>query len=322
MTETSSSGTSIAEQATYLAYAGGWQAVRRMPEGMAYGMFDRLADNQWKRQGASVKRLEANLRRVVGPVSNDELRRFSREGMRSYMRYWCDAFRLPGWDRERIDTFEITNSGALSEALSRGGVVVALPHAGNWDHAGAYASVHFSPIHTVAEKLRPEQLFDRFVAFRTGLGMTIHGLGNAGVFTALAETLRQGGLVALLADRDLAARGIDVTFFGERARFPAGPAALAIDTGATLLAADLFWGGHNMATLVRVPLDESGADRQERIRRTTQTLADLLSVGIARHPVDWHMLQRLWLADLDPERLAAQDAAARAADAGSVKEGG
>ncbi len=299
----------MAEQATYLAYAGGWQAVRRMPEGMAYGAFERLADNQWKRQGPSVQRLEANLRRVVGPVSNDELRRFSREGMRSYLRYWCDAFRLPGWDRERIDTFEITNSGVLSEALSRGGVVVALPHAGNWDHAGAFACIHFAPVHTVAEKLRPEKLFERFVAFRTELGMTIHGLGDAGVFTALADALREGGLVALLADRDLSARGIEVTFFGERARFPAGPAALAIDTGATLLAADLFWGDeHNMATLIPVPVDPTDDERQVRVSRTTQAVADALQVAIARHPTDWHMLQRLWLADLDPDRLAARDA--------------
>ncbi len=300
------------EQATYLAYAGGWRAVRLMPERLAYGTFDQIADQLWRSHGPSVRRLEANLGRVLGPVDPEELRAVSRVGMRSYMRYWCDAFRLPGWDAARIDTFEMRHPERLSDPVASGrGVVAALPHMGNWDHAGAWCSQHISPVNTVAEKLEPEALFTAFVDFRTSLGMTIHGLGDPGVYQELRDTLESGGLVALLADRDLSAKGVDVEFFGETARFPAGPAALAIDTGASLVPVSLSWEGHNVAEILPEIVPPATGDRDERIRVTTQALADALATGIAAHPSDWHMLQRLWLADLDPARLAARDASQR-----------
>ncbi|MGB8019863.1 MAG: phosphatidylinositol mannoside acyltransferase [Candidatus Nanopelagicales bacterium] len=303
---------SLTEHATYLAYAGGWQAVRWMPERVAYGLFDRLADQQWRSHSAGVGRLEANLARVLGPVGAEELRAASRAGMRSYMRYWCDAFRLPGWDSARIDSFDLRHGDRLTDSLSVGrGVVIALPHMGNWDHAGAYVSRKVSQVHAVAERLEPEQLFEAFVEYRTALGMRIHGLGDPGVYQALREEAAAGGLIALLADRDLSARGIDVTFFGQAARFPAGPAALAVDTGAALHPASLFWTGRNVADILPEVVPPSDGDRAERIRATTQGMADVFQRAIAEHPTDWHMLQRLWLADLDPRRLAARDAADR-----------
>ncbi len=290
----------LAQEATYLAYAGAWRAVRTMPESVAYAGFTRLADRQWRARGGPVRRLEANLRRVLGPVAPDELREASREGMRSYMRYWCDAFRLPSWDESRIDTFELIRADRLSEPITQGrGVVAALPHMGNWDHAGAYASRHVAPVHTVAERLRPEKLYEAFVEFRRSLGMHVHGLGEPGVFEHLRRTLQAGGLVALLADRDLSASGVEVTLFGETARFPAGPAALAIDTGACLVPVHLHWSGHNVASVLPEIIPATSGSRQERIASTTQALARRLEDGIRDHPADWHMLQRLWVADLD-----------------------
>ena len=125
------------------AYGTGWAVVRRMPERAAYAMFGRIADATWARRGPQVRRLESNLRRVLGPDATDaDVRRVSREGMRSYLRYWCDTFRLPGWSRERIVSgFVAHDDHLLADALAVGrGVVVALPHMGNWDHAGAWAA--------------------------------------------------------------------------------------------------------------------------------------------------------------------------------------
>jgi len=300
----------IAETATYLAYAGGWRAVRMMPERSAYALFERIADQQWRSRGGSVQRLEANLSRVVGPVPVEELRQLSRAGMRSYMRYWCDAFRLPGWDGARIDTFEIVNMHRLTEQVNAGrGVVAALPHMGNWDHAGAYAARKIGHLHSVAERLEPERLFEAFLAYRQSLGMTIHGLGDPGVYERLADACRYAAVVALLADRDLSAKGIEVQFFGEATRFPAGPAALAVDTGAALHPVSLYWAGHNVAEVLPEIVPPADGVRSDRIRVATQAIATALEAGIRAHPEDWHMLQRLWLADLDPARMAARDRA-------------
>ncbi len=296
----SSAAAALTREVTYVAYAGAWRAVRWMPESVAYAGFERLADRQWRAGARPVRRLEANLRRVLGPVPPDALREVSRQGMRSYFRYWCDAFRLPSWDEQRVDTFELIHAERLSEPVGQGrGVVAALPHMGNWDHAGAYTSRHISPVHTVAERLQPEKLYDAFVEFRRSLGMRIDGLGAPGVYDNLRATLDAGGLVALLADRDLSASGVDVTFFGETARFPAGPAALAIDTGASLVPVHLYWAGHNVARILPEIVPAASGDRRERIRATTQAVARSLEEGIVEHPADWHMLQRLWLADLD-----------------------
>jgi KDO2-lipid IV(A) lauroyltransferase len=281
-----------------------------MPERAAYGLFDRIADQQWRSRSTGVRRLEANLRRVVGPVDEAELRALSREGMRSYMRYWCDAFRLPGWDGARLDSFELRAGERILAPLGAGrGVVGALAHMGNWDHAGAYFSRNHVQVVTVAERLEPVRLFDAFVSFRESLGMRILGLGEPGVFEQLATTLSAGGFVPLLADRDLSASGVEVTFFGERTRFPAGPAALAIDTGAALLPVALYWEGRNVGEILPEVVPPAEGDRTERIQVATQAVADALEDAIRAHPQDWHMLQRLWLADLDPAKLAARDRA-------------
>jgi lauroyl/myristoyl acyltransferase len=299
----------LTDSATYLAYAAGWRAVRLMPEAAAYATFARIADQQWRSRGTGVQRLEANLARVLGPVPQEQLRKVSRAGMRSYLRYWCDAFRMPGWDAARIESFEVRHLHRVVDPLGAGrGVVLALPHMGNWDHAGAFISHTYTPIHSVAERLEPARLFDAFLAYRESLGMRIHGLGDPGVFEQLAEACRSGGAVALLADRDLSARGVPVEFFGEQTRFPAGPAALAVDTGAALLPVSLFWAGHNAAEVLPEVVPPTHGDRAERIRAATQAVATALEAGIRAHPEDWHMLQRLWLSDLDPARLAARDA--------------
>jgi lauroyl/myristoyl acyltransferase len=287
-------------------FGAGWSAVRRMPENVAYSMFERIADTMWSRRGSSVLRLEANLRRVVPDATDDEIRRLSHAGMRSYMRYWCEAFRLPGWSRARIvESIRIVDDNYLGDALATGrGVVVALPHMGNWDHAGAWATLVHSPVVTVAERLKPEDLYEKFLAFRRGLGMDVIPLtGGEPVFPYLAQKLREANLVALLGDRDLSNSGVPVRFFGAKAKFPAGPAALAVDTGAVLLTAQLYLeDGRNVVRFhppVEVPAD---GERSRRIFRATQLVADQIEVSIRERPTDWHMLQRLWVDDLDPSK--------------------
>lgn len=287
------------------AYAAGWTAVKRLPEPAAARLFTVIADRAWRRRGRGVLRLEANLRRVVPGAGPERLAELSRAGMRSYMRYWMESFRLPTWSAERIRTsFDVKDIHRVDEGMAAGrGVVLALPHLANWDHAGAWIADRGYPFTTVAERLRPEKLFDRFVAYREGLGMEVlaHEGGDAGAFGTMARRLRAGGLVCLVADRDMSRNGVDVTFFGEAARMPAGPAALALRTGALLLPVTLWYDGPDrLQGRVHPPVGvpEHG-DRREKAAVMTQALADAFAEGIAGHPEDWHMLQRLWLADLE-----------------------
>jgi KDO2-lipid IV(A) lauroyltransferase len=297
---------SVADALVSFGFGAGWSAVRRMPEKTAYAMFDRVADTMWARRGGSVLRLESNLRRVAPGASDEEIRRLSRAGMRSYMRYWCETFRLPGWSRDRIvGSIRIIDDHHLADGLATGrGVVVALPHMGNWDHAGAWATLAHSPVVTVAERLKPEDLYEKFLAYRRGLGLDVIPLtGGEPVFPYLSQRLNEGRLVALLGDRDLSNSGVPVTFFGSKAKFPAGPAALAVDTGAVLLTAQLYVEDGRNVVRFHPPVDvPAEGERSRRIFRTTQLVADQIEVSIRERPTDWHMLQRLWVADLDPSK--------------------
>jgi KDO2-lipid IV(A) lauroyltransferase len=176
------------------------------------------------------------------------------------------------------------------------GVVFALPHSGNWDHAGAWFAATGVPFTTVAERLKPESLFDRFLAFRESLGMEVLPLtgGERPPVDVLTERLADGRVLCLLADRDLTPRGVDVTFFGAATRMPAGPATLALRTGAALVPVHLAFlpDGWQVTFYDEVPHTD--------VQTMTQVLAARFEEGIGRHPADWHMLQKLWLDDLDP----------------------
>ena len=290
-----------------LGYTGGWSAVRHLPERAAYLLFRRIADAAWRRRGPSVQRLEANLSRALGTTDEAALRDASRAGMRSYLRYWCEAFRLPDWDRGRVvEHIRIEGEHNMREPLAAGrGVVAALPHMANWDHGGAWACLTGAQVTTVAERLRPERLFERFLAYREGLGMEILPLsgGTDDVFATLADRLRQGHLVPLLADRDISRRGIEVDLLGEATRLPAGPAVLAMRTGAALVPVTLWYEGKEPDHRLVVRFHEEvpppdGVRGSARVIHLTQAVADRFSAGIAEHAEDWHMLQPLFLADL------------------------
>ncbi|GAB2946625.1 phosphatidylinositol mannoside acyltransferase [Streptomyces pseudoechinosporeus] len=294
----------LRERLTDGAYALGWSTVKKLPEPVAVRLGRAIADITWKRRGKGVRRLESNYARVVPDATPERLAELSRAGMRSYLRYWMESFRLPAWSSERIKNgFTAKDLHYLTDGLASGkGVILALPHLGNWDLAGAWVTTKLeTPFTTVAERLKPETLYDRFVAYREGLGMEVLA-HDASVFGTLARRLRDGGMVCLVADRDLSASGVEVKFFGESTRMPAGPALLAQQTGALLLPVTLWYDDSPvMRGRVHPPVEvpETGT-RAEKTSVMTQALADAFATGIAEHPEDWHMLQRLWLADLEP----------------------
>jgi len=299
----------LSERATSAAYRVGWLAVRLIPESCARWVFARIADYLWRRRGRRVRQFEANLRRIVPDASDTELRRLSRAGMRSYLRYWMEAFRLPTMPTERITSGMSVvgeEQAALASIRAGRGVVFALPHSGNVDVAAAWImSRGFGQISVVAERLKPESVFRQFVAYRESLGMeVVPHKGGPSPFGVMAQRLRSGRLVCLVADRDLSAGGVEVELFGEMARVAAGPAALALRTGAALMPVTLWfegsdWRGH-IYPEIPVPADGTQA---EKVTSMTQQLAAVWETSLRAHPEDWHMLQKVFAADLDPARL-------------------
>ncbi|MEU5323303.1 phosphatidylinositol mannoside acyltransferase [Streptomyces sp. NPDC021056] len=298
---------SAQDRLTDALYGLGWGAVKKLPEPVAVRLGRTIADLAWKQRGRGVQRLESNYARVVPDATPERLAELSRAGMRSYLRYWMESFRLPAWSKERIrGGFDPKDVHHLTEGLASGrGVVLALPHMANWDLAGAWVTTQLeTPFTTVAERLKPETLYDRFVAYREGLGMEVLPHTGGTAFGTLARRLRDGGLVCLVAERDLSSSGVEVQFFGEATRIPAGPALLAQQTGALLLPVTLWYDDSPvMRGRVHPPVEVPGTGtRAEKTSVMAQALADAFASGIADHPEDWHMLQRLWLKDLDPSK--------------------
>jgi KDO2-lipid IV(A) lauroyltransferase len=243
-------------------------------------------------------RLKSNLARVRPDLTEKELELLTRAGMRSYMRYWCEAFRLPTYSPNKInETFELRGKEILDATLNQGNGAIMIPgHMANWDLAGAWATQRYGALTTVAEQLKPKDLFDQFLEYRESLGMEVLPLGEPDVMRSLLRRLREGRLVALLGDRDLTSSGVIVDFFGGKASFPAGPALLSIMTGAPLHPVTMHNEGHQTVGVVypRVEVPEL-ADRDAQVSHMTQQIARAFEVGIAEHPEDWHMLQRVWL---------------------------
>ena len=286
-------------------YFAGWRLVRSLPEKFAYRIFERIGRIALSRNGSRIQRLRSNLTRVCPEKSAAEMDLLMQQAMRSYMRYWCDTFRSPDWTRDRISqTVTVVGEELLTGPMKQGtGVVVALPHAGNWDHAGSYFCGMGFPLVTVAERLKPEALFNKFLEYRQNMGMEVLALDSRSMATLLKRA-REGALIALVADRDLSKSGIDVSFFGYPSRMPAGPALLAVRTGIPLITAFVSYtetGIHIEFNPVDVP---SVGSESEKISAVVQKCADLFAKGISTAPQDWHMLQRIWIDGDFQERSA------------------
>jgi len=284
------------ERITSWGYFAAWRLLRWLPENFVYRTAYKISDLLTKRNGASVQRLRSNLARTQPAITALDLDLLVYRAMRSAIRYWCDTFRLPDWSLERIqNTVTTTNEHLLLDAMAAGkGAIVTLPHVGNYDHAAAYFCGKGARLVTVAEHLKPEALFKKFMAYRAAFGMEALPLDGR-VIPTLALRLRSGCVVALAADRDLSRSGINVNFFGGPARMPAGPAILALKTEAPLLYAMVSYTESGIhIDFEKVPMPTLGSE-SEKIAAIIQNSADLFAKGIATHPQDWHMMQRIWI---------------------------
>lgn len=300
------------QRASELGYAAGWWLIHRLPAGLAGAAFRLGADFAARREGPGVRQLRKNLARVVPQAGQAELDELTRRAMRSYARYWLEAFRLPTMDVARVRTkfgSMLTGAEYIDAALAEGnGAVVVLPHMGNWDAAGLWLVGYAGTFTTVVERLRPDSVYRRFVEYRESLGFEIVPTsGGTSSFRLLLQRLRENKIVCLVGDRDLSGSGVPVTFFGEKTTMPAGAARLAVSTGAALLPVGCWFADDGWGARVHPPVRVTS---RAEIPAAVQATADIFAGDIAAHPADWHMLQKFWSADFaeadpEPEEAAA-----------------
>jgi phosphatidylinositol dimannoside acyltransferase len=297
----------LSPRAKYLLYRSLGEAMGRVPEPVARACAGVVGEVMSHQQGANKQMAIRHLRRVLGSASTlgppDEamVRRLARKSFRSYGRYWFEAARLPAMDPAEVRRRMRVDAGYqyLQAAMAAGnGVVLALPHVGSWEWGGAFLASDGFPMTSVAERIEPPELFDWFIAQREAMGLKIIPLDQASSAPVLRR-LREGGLIGLLCDRDIAGNGIEVDFFGERTTLPAGPATLALRSGAALLSAVVYSGpGPFHTAQVSPPYDmtRSGSLRKD-VARLTQELAHAFEGYIRQAPEQWHLFQPNWPSD-------------------------
>jgi KDO2-lipid IV(A) lauroyltransferase len=290
----------------YLTYRSLGTAMQKLPEHVAAAAASVVATvlSTFSRQAAAMYR--RNLVRVLGPgVSDAELRATTRRAFLNYGRYWFEGARLPAVSPAVVRERFVVESGwehLVAGTEAGNGVIMALPHIGSWEWGGAWLALQGYPMTSVAEPLKPPAMYDWFVAQREAMGLTIVPLG-ADASRVLLRTLRAGKLVGLLCDRDIVGNGIDVEFFGERTTMPAGPATLALRTGAVILPTAVYSGpgiGHTAVIMPPVDTGRTGGLRQD-VARVTQLIAGDLERLIRRAPEQWHLFQPNWPSDTGPD---------------------
>ena len=292
--------------AAYLAYRAGAETARRLPAPLGRLLARTASRGMRAFAGSRRRQVERNLRRVLGPsVGAADLSRVTSRLFDNYARYWYELFRLDGCEPAWLAT-EVELAGAEHLDAATGGpdaefpvgAILALPHLGNWDLAGAFLAARGHRLTVAAEPVEPLELFDWFVETRRALGMEVVGLGPDAA-GALLRALHDGRLVCLICDRDLTGDGLEVEFFGEPARVPRGPAMLAFRAGVPLLpaTAEFLPDGRQRVTIdAPLAMDRRGRLRDD-VERVTQELVAKFETMIAARPDQWLVMQPVWEAD-------------------------
>ncbi len=275
--------------------------ARLMPAKAAMARRHQARAQRWVADGAAHPDTAPAIAPASATDSPDDLQRATAAAFSSYARYWLESFRLPALSELTLDRgIDVPAYHHVEEALERGnGVILALPHLGGWEWAGFWmATVNRLPITVVVEPLQPFELFEWFADFRERLGMRVVPLGpDAG--REVLGALRRNEIVCLLCDRDISGDGIEVTFGDERTTLPAGPAMLALRSGAALLPTAVYFRprGRHLGT-VRPPIDVTRHGRlRDDVSAVTQSLADELAILIAAEPHQWHLFGPNWPSD-------------------------
>lgn len=286
----------LPEQLQVLGFKICWATAGYVPKSFRYFLANQIANITFSKKGLGVQRLIFNIARVKNLDSNDfDVLNIARKAMQSYMRYWVDMFAMTKLNDDQVlNCVSVKNDTEFKTVFKNGkGAVLAVTHSGNWDLAGSYIALKYGGVTTVAERLRPVQLFDEFTKHRLRRRIEIlpHRGGKVPPSIALDERLKSGKLIGLVSDRDMSHHGIEVDFFLHKAKMPIGAAKLAIDNNAPLIPAAIYEGNGGTVIEFYPQIDTSSGDTNQ----VTQLLARTFEEIISKNPENWHMLQKIWV---------------------------
>ncbi len=286
----------------YVVYRGLSGAFSLLPEPAVRAVGGGLGRGLSHVAGDRYEMGKRHMRRALGPEATEEqVEVTTRQMFASYGRYWAEVF----WFRPRrkgevLKRAEVLGLEPVFEARDqKRGIIFALPHMGNWDAAGVVAEAIEAPVMAVVEDLPNELITKWFYDTRRAFGIEPVIAGSAGTTKQLLRHLKEGGAIALVADRDVTGRGVEVEFFGESTTMPGGPVALADRTGAALFpVATLFanGAGYRMVIYPELELTPEGT-KSERIEAGTRAFARQLEGMVREHPEQWHVIVPNWPSD-------------------------
>lgn len=289
----------LQERLAYTAFATAERLAMALPESVGRPLFQGLGAGAFHVALKARRVVAGNLSRVLGrDPASPLVQAATQEAFRSYGRYWYDTFHarvIPPEEMKRRQVF--VGREHLERAFEKGnGLVLALPHLGNWDTAGAWVPLQGWRITAVAELLRPERLYELFLNHRRGLGMGVLGLADdRKVAEECIRLLSENELIALVADRDLQGNGVIVEMFGEQRRMPAGPALLSLATGCPLMSAACYDTPDGWVTYISPPIEIERTDSlRDDVTTVTRILAAHFEHAIGAAPTQWHMFQPAW----------------------------
>ena len=285
---------------TYLAYRVGAGLIGALPEPAIRRLGQLAGWLAWSWAGERKSMALRHMGRVQGEGHAESVRRDARKMFSAYGRYWAETlwFRPRRFEQVRKRVTLVGSEHVRAAKDEDRPMIVALPHIGNWEMAGTLSVNEGVRITAVAEALANRRLATWFTAMRAQLSIQVVLAEGSATMRALLAALREGRLVALVADRNIGGKGIEVEFFGERTSLPAGPAVLALRTGAVLLPGACYFksgAGHRMVVLPPVEVPPKGTPRRAEVM--TQELARRFEDLIREAPTQWHLVQPNWPSD-------------------------
>jgi KDO2-lipid IV(A) lauroyltransferase len=242
-----------------------------------------------------------NFSHVLGkPTSDPEVRRVARQAMRNFACYLRDVMIYPSLSVKELEqriTFHTEEHFTQALALGKGAIIVSA-HFGNMDMPGALLARKFKPVTLVSETLRPQQLMDFLTRVRAAHNVILFPYDRAP--RKIIEALKRNEMTAFLLDFGVTHHfdlvTVPVTFCSTPTRFPAGPAQLALLTGAPIIVGHsrVSADGHiDVYTTPPIVVTRSG-NRRKDMQETMQEIARRMEDFIRAHPDQWYIFRPMW----------------------------